>query len=433
MSVIILLFLLCTPFLSKRYSEKGRYYSWLIITVGFILPFRPQWINALINVDVLTGIQAPVGLPANTLLVSTDSVATVSIPTFSLWQIVFMVWLTGFVLFLCFHSIKYYHFAKVVQRWSTSVTDGYIFTIRQQLQNEMGIKKQIPVYLCTSVSSPMMIGLINARILLPKDKYTEDELICILKHELMHHKRKDLLYKHLVLAATAMHWFNPAVYLMARHIHDLCETSCDAEILKNADIETRRSYCETIFDMVQNQSELKTVLSTCFFGNKNNVKKRIISIMDTQRKKTGIIVFCVILAAILGTGCIITSEHAVVNDQPDIIQINNDQPDIDSTPDIDNLLNEAPDSTEPHENETDYLSQDEVEKINKSVEEFLKTMGVDRSILTGNRKININNELISFINISLNDVMVIHTDDVVIESDGSMSGTIQIIVKYEDE
>ena len=63
----------------------------------------------------------------------------------------------------------------------------------------------------------MMTGFVKPRILLPDADFTTDELRLILKHELVHYKRRDLWYKGLVLAANAIHWFNPAVYNEQAH------------------------------------------------------------------------------------------------------------------------------------------------------------------------------------------------------------------------
>jgi hypothetical protein len=52
MSVIALLYMAAAPFLAKRYSEPGRYYAWLIIVVGLIIPFRPEWGNAIVSVEL---------------------------------------------------------------------------------------------------------------------------------------------------------------------------------------------------------------------------------------------------------------------------------------------------------------------------------------------------------------------------------------------
>jgi len=50
MSVVVLSYILLTPLIKQRYSEKGRYYVWLIIVIGFIIPFRPQFEDAIFNI-----------------------------------------------------------------------------------------------------------------------------------------------------------------------------------------------------------------------------------------------------------------------------------------------------------------------------------------------------------------------------------------------
>jgi len=148
----------------------------------------------------------------------------------------------------------------------------------------------------------MMIGFVNPRILLPKTDLAKDELRFILKHELVHYKRKDLWYKCLVLIATAVHWFNPIYYFMAKAIEVLCEISCDAEVVRSTDADTRQHYSETIIGVVKYQSKMKTALSTNFYGGKNGMKKRIFSIMDAGKKKAGVAVICAALFVTVGTG-----------------------------------------------------------------------------------------------------------------------------------
>lgn len=148
----------------------------------------------------------------------------------------------------------------------------------------------------------MMIGIINPLILLPQTNYSSGELSFILRHELVHWKRKDLWYKALVLLATTIHWFNPIVYLMAKTIAIQCEVSCDAEVVRNTDMNGRRQYSETILNSIQYRSKMQTALSTSFYGGKNGMKARICSIMDTTKKKAGLLILCLVLIATVGTG-----------------------------------------------------------------------------------------------------------------------------------
>jgi len=318
MSMLALLYMAITPLLARRYSATGRYYGWLIIIVGLIIPFRPQWGRALINIDAPMSELLPItetngnvvnyaatpqiNLPTMTLSFIDNAVVSDTTFSISWWRVGFTVWLIGVILFISYHSIKHYGFVKKVRRWSENITNREILSLLENLKSEMGITRQIPICKCMFASSPMMVGIIKPQILLPTTEVAEDELYFILKHELVHYKRKDLFYKYLVLAATVLHWFNPIVYLMAKAVNILCEISCDAEVLHRADMDTRQSYGEAIIGVVQYKSNLQTALSTTFYGGKNSMTKRILSIMDASKKRVGATVLCGVIVLTFGTG-----------------------------------------------------------------------------------------------------------------------------------
>ena len=280
MSAAALLYMGIMPLIAKRCSEKWRYYAWLIIVAGLIIPYRPQFgSSALIKIDISKVI----------------------------WrQELFIIWLIGMALFFACHFINYFRFVKTTDRWSKNITDEKILDIFWDLKTEMKIKKQIGLKMCPVISSPMLVGLINPRILLPEADLKKDELWFIIKHELVHCKRKDLLYKWLMLTAAGIHWFNPFVYLISRAVESICEISCDIEIVNNENTEMRRSYGEIIINMLKYQSKINTKLSTGFYKNKKSIKNRIAHIMDTNKKKTGAVIPCGMLAAVLGMGLIVT-------------------------------------------------------------------------------------------------------------------------------
>jgi len=321
MSALSLFYMAISPLLKKRYSEKGRYYTWLIIVVGLIVPLRPQWSDAIVKIDVpsvVTVNETPTVQTENETLIFSgtqvyiapdnipvdDTAFFLATPGVLYWQIAAVIWLAGVLVFLLYHVIKYYRFTKLVMRWSERITDERTLVLLQSLKAEMKISNQIILYQCLDIGSPAMFGFVNPRILLPKAKMAEDELNFILKHELVHYKRKDLYYKCLVLIAAAIHWFNPVIYLITRVIGAQCELSCDAEIVRNTDADTRQQYSETIIGVVRYQSRLKTALSTNFYGGKKSMKNRISSIMDTGKRKTGMVIICVALVVTLGTGVV---------------------------------------------------------------------------------------------------------------------------------
>lgn len=310
LSVVILIYIAITPLLSKRYSAKGLYYTWLVMIVGLIIPFRPQ-LNAIIIKDKVP-VEAVLTKPlsdistwfVNTAAPIHNSPTIQAMPDIQWWQLIAVLWLTGAIFSLAYNGFKHFRFIKMATRWSEQIIDEQKLAIMKSIQADFGISKLIKIFLCPCIGSPMMIGLLNPQILLPSINYSEDELHFILCHELVHLKRKDLWYKCLMLVATAIHWFNPVVYLMTKAVNVQCELSCDAEVVQNANDNMRQQYCETIIGVVKNKSKLITALSTNFHGGKYGMKKRISSIMDTKKKKISlaVAVIFIILVMVVGVG-----------------------------------------------------------------------------------------------------------------------------------
>lgn len=123
--------------------------------------------------------------------------------------------MAGMAVYLSYHIIRHCRFLRLTERWSGTITDRQTLALFQSLKNQMGIFQNIDLRNCDCIGSPMLTGFAKPCILLPKAGMSKDELCFILKHELVHYKRRDLWYKSLVLIAVAVHWFNPIVHLMA--------------------------------------------------------------------------------------------------------------------------------------------------------------------------------------------------------------------------
>lgn len=302
MSVIALLYMAITPLLAKTFTAKGRYYAWLVIILGFIIPFRLHPQVSAIRLDTL--------LPALKMTDSGSAHQSVSAAAASSaipWPAVAGgLWLAGVVVFLAYHAIRHRRFLQMVTRWSTEIRDRQALHMLHDVQAELGITRQVALQACPGISSPMLLGFVRPTILLPSDNISLDELPLIFKHELVHWKRRDLWYKALVFLAAALHWFNPFVYVMAREIALQCELSCDEEVVKNTDIVGRQQYVGAIIGMLKKQSIAKTVFSTNFYGSKQGLKNRVLSIMDARSKKWGTPIVALVIAATLSTGTVLT-------------------------------------------------------------------------------------------------------------------------------
>jgi bla regulator protein BlaR1 len=304
MSVLVVALMALTPLLSKRYAAKWLYYAWLVIVTGLIIPFRFHITIPILWMDAVPfTVQQNIPVSAGDLANAATKINTVNQEATTIpWiKIIGILWFMGAIVFLIYNGLRHARFLKMVRRWSEQTDNPQMLGVLEHIKTDMGIAKTVKLQICSCVSSPMMIGFLNPVILLPRPDFSTDELPYIFCHELVHFKRKDLWYKSLVVLATAIHWFNPMVYLMARVIASQCEISCDAEVISKSDIGTRQQYSETIIGVIKNQSRMKTAFSTNFYGAKKGMKKRIFAIMDMKKKKAGVAVICLILIGTIGT------------------------------------------------------------------------------------------------------------------------------------
>lgn len=310
MSMLAILYISITPMLSKRYTAKWLYYSWLIIIIGLIIPFRPQFKSSFIQVEIpmTYSVQSQLSAPSRPIINAQPSdISNNFVPgknEIYSYNIITAIWIIGTVIMLLYHLYQHIRFLMMIKRWREEIADPQIINLFHQLKDVMGISSKIVLQQCTCLSSPIMIGFIRPVILLPAREYPYDELTLVLKHELTHFKRKDLWYKMLVIIARIIHWFNPIVYRIAKEISIQCELSCDEAIIQNENMQVRKLYGQTILNAVKQGGKVQTVLSTNFNGGERGMKSRIISIMDMSKKKKGVFILCFLIVAIIAAGMV---------------------------------------------------------------------------------------------------------------------------------
>lgn len=310
MSVVALVYLAISSLASPIYAAKSCYYTWLIIAIGFLIPFRMHLPTPVIAVETAILGEVPLTM-MNFAAISGGQAGTTGSASgnISVLTVICALWLIGAIIFLSYHLNRHRKFLRLVKRWGEDVSDVKTIVIMENVKNGLGMVKPVRLRTCTGITSPMLIGFFRPAILLGTGYIPESELPLIFEHELVHFKRRDLWYKALLLLTTSIHWFNPIVHIMAREIGMACELSCDAEVTKNADINRRRQYVESIIGVIRQQTPAQTPLCTNFYSGKQGMKKRVLSIMDGKYKKIGVLLPVLIMFCTLSTGTVFAFEH----------------------------------------------------------------------------------------------------------------------------
>ena len=315
---MIILFMMLSPLVVRRYAAKWKYWVWLFLALWLIVPVKEiggRFLNsktAVVSEDARDTIadaeytaspimiEIPTRMTTGILSLSEESKRTVTA-----LDIIAVVWCLGGIAFISAHMLSYLHYRKRLMRQGMPIEDEEIAGLLSELKNELGIKGGISLWKYSRAASPMLMGFFKPVIVLPKEDYSRDELFFILKHELVHYKRHDIWLKLLLVVAKGMHWFNPLVWMMQREAVIDMEMSCDERVVKNAGYDVKRAYTETLLSTIHRQYAGRTLLSTQFKGGNQIMKKRFQNILSGRKKRNGLLLFTGIAVMTMGLGMLV--------------------------------------------------------------------------------------------------------------------------------
>lgn len=298
MTTLSLVYMLMARLLKNVQTAKWRYYSWILIMIGFATPFKPSFGETAIAIDTVTR-SAEVGNMGNLALDLYGMPSAYG----SAYYVLFFIWLSGALAVLGITLFKQHSFIRSAKRLARPVNPKTQETA-EKLMIDMCIAHDIKLIVLKEVSSPMVAGLFKPILILPDRDFGKEELYLILKHELVHLKHKDLFIKAFMLICKAVHWFNPFMNIFIRKAEQECELYCDEIVTKNESIQRKKLYCHSILNTVSAQTaekHLHPAISSNFYFNKHNLKHRLAAILSLNRKyKLGIM--CAVIGILVFFG-----------------------------------------------------------------------------------------------------------------------------------
>ena len=310
MTPLILFFLLLTPFLDRKYAASGRYALWILVMAGLCLPLIPFCPFPALQIDVpITTENLPEYLYTSDAVVSMESeiipdnastsgkhvsmenssssekTSRFGLSMTGIFKTILIVWLAGVLLALALQTFTHLSFSRFVRRWSEPETDPGVINAFNDECSRMKIRGDIRLKRCKGIKAPMMLGFTKPAILLPYSRYDAEELTFILRHELIHYRRRDLWYKLALTVIRSVYWFNPAVHLMAKQANKDIETVCDVLTVSGMNIDLRKKYSEIILSLAGGPYVCRSQLTTWFLGDKNMLKQRFSNILGAAKKR----------------------------------------------------------------------------------------------------------------------------------------------------
>ena len=159
------------------------------------------------------------------------------------------------------------------------LVDGHWLSALARAQRRMGFKHGTALLTSNELSSPISWGLMRPVILLNNRAVeASGEAEAIIAHELAHVARRDWIKLLLARVATAMFWFNPFVWLLAREAHQLREEAADDAVLA-ADIEDT-DYAQLLVGVARHECPGLLLGAHGVAPSRNSLARRVARVLD---------------------------------------------------------------------------------------------------------------------------------------------------------
>lgn len=146
-------------------------------------------------------------------------------------------------------------------------------------QRRMGMKSGTALLVSDALPSPISWGLARPTILLSADALAAtDEAEAIIAHELAHVSALDWAKLMLARVATAIHWFNPLAWRLAREAHQLREEAADDAVLA-ANIDAP-DYAQLLVRVARHEAKGLLLGAHGVAPGKGSLKRRVGRVLD---------------------------------------------------------------------------------------------------------------------------------------------------------
>lgn len=187
-----------------------------------------------------------------------------------------LIYLSGLTIFIVYIVTLNFTSRKKICNKLTPITDRTLLEVFEKLKKKNLVYKDLPLLRSPYVKTPLLFGIFSPCVVIPSDlklHINTKEFECILQHELVHYKRKDLVLNLIFLLLQGLYWFNPLIHYFFHNMRKESELMCDFTVIRSLSADDQLVYGNTLFKIAQFKKN--TPLCLCSVGSAGSLKDRI--------------------------------------------------------------------------------------------------------------------------------------------------------------
>lgn len=202
------------------------------------------------------------------------------------WLLV-ATWLGGVVIVLSRIAMGAVR-VHMLGRRGWSIERGWPVPLVRRLCTELGIERRVRLLEGESATMPLTWGVVRPVVLLPSTaaEWPAGRLETVLRHELAHVRRLDVMTQLIAEIACALHWFNPLVWLVAKRLRIEREMACDDDVLASGSPPSE--YAADLVALARSLRPGAASYAAVAMAQPAYLKDRVHALLDDERRRGGV-------------------------------------------------------------------------------------------------------------------------------------------------
>ena len=220
-----------------------------------------------------------------------DPWMSIRLPRFALWTLL-GVWAAGFCGIMVWKIGSHLRLRRAILRDAVPVSPAEQYLFQQvwaELKPDKGCAvygKRLKLVRSPALASPLTVGLFSRTMVLalPTREYSREELELIFRHEGVHLKRQDNIFKFSTVFLCAAGWFIPSLWAVMRRASEDLELCCDELVTAGMKKAERKQYAALLLSNAGTEAGF----TSCLSASARGLRYRLRRIMRRRRSKNAI-------------------------------------------------------------------------------------------------------------------------------------------------
>lgn len=213
---------------------------WLLVSVRMFFPIEWGYTYSFYFERVFTGIQE---FFTCEIFKGEQSIAV--------WQICMAVWILGAV-FLGFCKIKDYKRSLRLFRVLPEIPRNSLAAIwEEDFIKQYPEIQELKFVKFNHTVSPFLAGLRKPLVVMPNKEFTDQELRCIVGHEVWHYRSHDIFWKIFTEVLCTVFWWNPVFLFMKKRLFHMIEIKNDRKLTEEMTSKEKSDYLDCLLEIVK--------------------------------------------------------------------------------------------------------------------------------------------------------------------------------------